>query len=636
MKNFENQTENKKKKSAKRRFLVLFTFSVVILLLVFAGVLAFQKPVPTFATETVNGRIPVDAELEFDFDWPIAREAQLQISPQVYGSIRYESMMKGNQLARRIVFRPEVTWLPGMTYEVKVMDIKSATFPTGESFSYTFTFTTTSQPNVITVTPDEEGLIRPDTAWNVELDEANDGLAEFEFRFDPPIENTDAFNESMLDYTITPTELLSQGGEYQLEVYRTTLRHLFGEDEVVFRSDPELAWSGVWNVREAPGIEGFEPHGTAISLNSPIEVIFNENVDFDSFKESVSISPELKGSWDTTDYKTITFTPEKFAQETAYTITLAQGLSTFDGGFLEEDSVHTFTTVGPVKISGSTPASGNTGIGVGNNVTIRFDQNVEQETFASHFSINPAVDGKLTWSGNEVTFDPDSPFGFNTTYTISLSQGIVSTNGIDSTETYTVSFATELSVTKLAVPFHRQEHNLSCEIATLVMALQYRGLDVSEATIIDAIGLDGTLHQTDGVWGNPHIAFVGDIDGHQPSTGYGVYWQPIATAAQKYRNAYWFTGWTLSQLTAEIQKGNPVIVWGTAGSGSRIDWKTSDGDNVVAINGEHTRTVIGYIGSADNPTTIITLDPLSGEKYFTKDSFLWNWGLLNNSGVVVE
>ena len=57
---------------------------------------------------------------------------------------------------------------------------------------------------------------------------------------------------------------------------------------------------------------------------------------------------------------------------------------------------------------------------------------------------------------------------------------------------------------------------------------------------------------------------------------------------------------------------------------------------MVAINGEHTRVVIGFIGPADNPSKIITLDPLSGEKYFTKASFMSNWGLLNNSAVVVE
>ncbi|MFA5051629.1 MAG: hypothetical protein WC544_01035 [Patescibacteria group bacterium] len=52
--------------------------------------------------------------------------------------------------------------------------------------------------------------------------------------------------------------------------------------------------------------------------------------------------------------------------------------------------------------------------------------------------------------------------------------------------------------------------------------------------------------------------------------------------------------------------------------------------------GEHARVAIGFIGSADNPTKIITMDPIYGEKYFTRSSFEWNWGLLGNSGVVVE
>ena len=77
-------------------------------------------------------------------------------------------------------------------------------------------------------------------------------------------------------------------------------------------------------------------------------------------------------------------------------------------------------------------------------------------------------------------------------------------------------------------------------------------------------------------------------------------------------------------------------MWGTVGTGTRIDWQTSDGDNVVAVNGEHTFVVIGFVGSASDPEKIIVLDPLYGERYFTKDNFLWRWGLLGNSGVVVE
>jgi len=79
-----------------------------------------------------------------------------------------------------------------------------------------------------------------------------------------------------------------------------------------------------------------------------------------------------------------------------------------------------------------------------------------------------------------------------------------------------------------------------------------------------------------------------------------------------------------------------VVIWGTAGTGKRIDWKTPQGGNVVAVSGEHARVAIGFIGPAENPSKIITMDPLYGEKYFTRSSFEWNWGLLGNSGVVIE
>jgi uncharacterized protein YvpB len=92
----------------------------------------------------------------------------------------------------------------------------------------------------------------------------------------------------------------------------------------------------------------------------------------------------------------------------------------------------------------------------------------------------------------------------------------------------------------------------------------------------------------------------------------------------------------LSELLTETRKGNPVIIWGTAGSGTRIDWKTPEGQNIVAVNGEHVYVAMGFIGTPEDPKTIIVQDPLVGKRHFTKANFLWNWGLLGNSGVVVE
>ncbi len=628
--------QNKKGRSSKR-YLLLCIFGAVLFLLVIILVLSGKQPTPTLITDNGSTALSLDGEVVIDFDWPVERNIKFTISPHVYGSIEYSDMMYGEHLARRLVFRPEVTWLPGATYEISLINVKSALLPYQNAQTHAITFTTATEPQIVSLEPTVETEIRPDTAWTAKLDKPNVGSVGFEFQFEPDIESDVVLSDDKMVYTITPKMLLSQGGSYTLKVNKKVLRHLLGTDEVAYQSEEEEVWSGAWDVREAPGIESFEPHGSTVTMDNQIQVQFSENVDFDSFKEKVAIEPELKGTWETEDYKTLTFDPANLQKDTTYSVTIQKGLETFGGGYLEEDSVHTFTTIGPVTIARSSPANGNGGIGVNSAVQITFDQQVDHSSAEERFSIDPIVDGAFSWEGNTMTFTPSTLYAFNTTHTVTLAAGIKSVIGFDSVSEQTVAFATELSVTKLTVPFHRQEHNLSCEIATLVMALAYRDIHISEAEIISFIGIDPPLQKENGVWGNPHIAFVGDIDGHQPSTGYGVYWQPIANAAQQYgSSSYWFTGWTLQQLTAEIQKGNPVIVWGTAGSGSRIDWQTPTGGNVVAVNGEHTRTVIGYIGSAEDPSTIITLDPLSGEKYFTKDSFLWNWGLLNNSGVVVE
>ena len=46
--------------------------------------------------------------------------------------------------------------------------------------------------------------------------------------------------------------------------------------------------------------------------------------------------------------------------------------------------------------------------------------------------------------------------------------------------------------------------------------------------------------------------------------------------------------------------------------------------------------VSGFVGSASNPTEIIVVDPLYGERYYTASSFEANWSTLGKAGVVVE
>ena len=186
---------------------------------------------------------------------------------------------------------------------------------------------------------------------------------------------------------------------------------------------------------------------------------------------------------------------------------------------------------------------------------------------------------------------------------------------------------------ELPLKFHRQEHSLSCEAATLKIVLNYYGVDVSESEVINKIPIDPTTRSGD-MWGNPHFGFVGNIDGKMMVDGYGVYWEPIAVAASNWKSAKIIKNGTAQDLTEHISEGRPVIVWGYLGRGRLVSWKTPDGETMTGVDGEHTRVVYGFKGSIDDPDGFFVMDPIYGPAYWAKDSFIRNWDALGRMGVV--
>lgn len=114
---------------------------------------------------------------------------------------------------------------------------------------------------------------------------------------------------------------------------------------------------------------------------------------------------------------------------------------------------------------------------------------------------------------------------------------------------------------QIDIPFHRQEHSLSCEIASLRTALLAYGLDVPESELLRRLPFDRTPKSV-GVWGDPNKGFVGNVDGKMFMTGYGVYWDPIASLSQQWKRAEVVRNATPQELAQHILAGRPVIVWG--------------------------------------------------------------------------
>jgi uncharacterized protein YvpB len=185
------------------------------------------------------------------------------------------------------------------------------------------------------------------------------------------------------------------------------------------------------------------------------------------------------------------------------------------------------------------------------------------------------------------------------------------------------------------VTFHRQEHSLSCEVATLKMALGAHGIAVNEPELIAHLPVDATPRSS-GIWGNPYTSFVGNIDGVMPRTGYGVYWDPIAKLGQRYADTEVLRHSSAPELAKHLTQGNPVIVWGYYGTGAALSWQTPQGVPVKAVNGEHTRVVYGFDGPVNAPTHFYLMDPLTGPLKWTTAQLMHNWGALDHMAVVVR
>lgn len=332
-------------------------------------------------------------------------------------------------------------------------------------------------------------------------------------------------------------------------------------------------------------------------------------------------------------------------------------------------AVSFYLVILPPRVTLSSPLNGSIGINTSAQLVINFDKPVKR-TWMEH-SIEPNVPGEWEFRNSimenhmyrTLVFTPSFPLLPDTQYEVIL-KNIVSTPGIGMSGDFSYAFKTknelpdeiavsgitpvnqlalassilpEPAITILDIPLHWQEKKLSCEAASLKMALNYKGFPVSENDIMQKIDIDLTPRK-DNVWGDWTKSFIGDINGSSCRTGYGVSWDPVAQAARNWNDADSFSGWSLQDVTREIRSGNPIVVWGTIPVKQLTDcsWYTPEGKYIKAFRETHVRLVIGYTGPEAKPEKIILNDPLSGTLYWSAEKFMNNWKEFGYSGVVVR
>ncbi|MBU0707140.1 Ig-like domain-containing protein [Patescibacteria group bacterium] len=633
--------KNKKTKVAfivKISIIIILAIGLLVLFLYVGCLFLIPPKVENIEPAANSPLVALDSSITITFNKPVDRNSLISsVVPEIEGEWIYEdSIILPNHLYSKLHFIPNQVFKPETTYTVTLENINNI-LGFGDPKSLSFDFTTRPLPSIEAIVPGNAITdLSPNIELAISLSEPNPGLAEFVFLFEPEFEYEQNINDSLDQYILTPTQPLSQGSNYNMIVNRIWIVKDKLSQEIVYRDEPEKLYAGSFQIAPPPQVEKVSPTGDAVLVDNDIEITFNEAMDEASIKNNLSISPDIGGSVVLyEDKKTLTFTPQGLDYETKYQVTLPAGTENDQGGYLEEDIIYYFNTIGRVNVSHFSPQDQTTGVGVNNTIRVSFDQEVDHASAESNFHIEPASEGTFSWDGNTMAFTPTNHLTYNYTYKVTVNSGVISIYGLDSDRDFSLTFATAPEVIKLDVRQDFQDRSLSCEAAALKMALSYQGVVVSEDEIMNHVGYDHTLHEN-GTWGDPYLAYVGDINGRQNTTGYGVYWDPIARAAGQWRPSEAFTGWTITQLTREIALGNPVVTWGIYGSGYEDSWTTPEGKYIYAWKGEHARTVIGFVGSVDNPSKIIINDPFAGQLYWTRERFESDWGVFGNAGVVVR
>jgi uncharacterized protein YvpB len=233
-----------------------------------------------------------------------------------------------------------------------------------------------------------------------------------------------------------------------------------------------------------------------------------------------------------------------------------------------------------------------------------------------------------------------------------------------------------------------QKYSLSCEIAAMRAVYRALGYKRTEDQIITTLPFyNKPYDETTGIWWDPDKEFVGLIDGSQSKkTGYGIYETAIEKNFHQELGKYLPTlkteAWNevtrpvdhtdathLTHLLDTLDTWWHVIIWwdwctnpahedGILGRDKKIltklhpipwkntcknwhinrdfIWKTPEGKEVVAFNGDHVFVLLWYIGKKEDPSHIIVWDTDTGRHIYPTNEWMRKWWHIENRSLVIR
>ena len=313
-------------------------------------------------------------KIEIIFDRPVSRSSlQKTISPEVPGVWIFEDAFYTTHFYRKVTFYPTQSLTPDTTFTITLSNIKNP-LKISKPYSYSYSFKTQPSPRVLDVMPANNTKdVAISTPITIALTEANDGVSSFDFALNPSHPMTTKLDSKKKVYTLSPNTPFKQGTTYTFTVKRTDLIYNLPTNTIIERGNTLQEYQGTFITKEAPGIVEFSPSESNVLPTSPVTVMFSEPMDRSSVEKNFSITPHVQGKFFWKDDQTMAFTPKTLAFEKTYSVKIAKDTKAKHSGFLEEEVVQTFTTIGRVKVAQFSPDDGWSAVGVNNQIKNTFD-----------------------------------------------------------------------------------------------------------------------------------------------------------------------------------------------------------------------------------------------------------------------
>ncbi len=194
--------------------------------------------------------------------------------------------------------------------------------------------------------------------------------------------------------------------------------------------------------------------GEELLPSGAIELVFDRAMDRASVETAFDVSPDVRGSLEWADERTVRFKPARdLRRDAEYVITVDSQARAADGGSLDGAYRFDFRTVGYLQVSQAVPAPGATDVEAESIITVMFNRPVVPLTAVSDpayedlpqpLIIDPPLEGTGEWLNTSIyTFAPAGAMAGGTTYRARIEAGLTDTTGGVLEEDYAWTFSTQ-------------------------------------------------------------------------------------------------------------------------------------------------------------------------------------------------